>query len=38
MPVSRTSLDELLALAEPAITLLADAQQVAVGAPASRLA
>jgi ribonuclease PH len=35
MPVSRTSLDDLLALAEPAIQLLRDAQDAAVAAAAS---
>jgi ribonuclease PH len=35
MPVSRASLDDLLALAEPAIALLRDAQEAAVAAPAS---
>jgi ribonuclease PH len=30
MPVSRASLDDLLALAEPAIVLLRDAQEAAV--------
>jgi ribonuclease PH len=35
MPVSRASLDDLLALAEPAIGLLRDAQEAAVAAAAS---
>ena len=35
MPVSRASLDDLLALAEPAIALLGDAQEAAVAAAAS---
>ena len=32
-PVSRASLDDLLALAEPAIARLRDAQAAAVGSP-----